>query len=287
MRTRAVVGGTLALIATMCGCAASPAPAPTLPAGVSVELQQLRSDVAARQAEVHITNGSGSPLTVGEVRLEDPRFDGASARAIADRVSTIPPGGTVDIRVQLAAVDCDAPDDATAKVVLELIGDAGTVEVEASAPDPVGFLAPLHARECLVERLSEAATVTFTGFTPSPPGEPASLELTITPTGSGAASITGIERTNLIDFAAPGDDEVYPLDVEVSADDSEPVVIAVPLVPFRCDPHAVQEDKRGTIFDVEIGLDGEAGEIELFVGDDLRGRILTWVGDWCGFGASG
>ena len=49
---------------------------------------------------------------------------------------------------------------------------------------------------------------------------------------------------------------------------------------------AVQEDKRGTIFDVRVSVAGESGEVELFVGDALRGRILTWVADWCGFGDS-
>jgi len=286
MRTRAI-GGTLALIAALSGCAAAPAPAPTLPAGVTAELQQLRADVAARQAEVHVTNGSDAPLTVGEVRIEDPRFDGPSTRAVADRVSTIPAGSSVDIRVQLAPVACDVPDDGTSTVVLEIIGDAGTAQVEASAPDPVGFLAPLHARECLQERVRDAAAVAFTGFTPSAPGEPAALELTITPTGSGAVTLVGVERTNLIDFTGPGDDELYTVGVDVAAGDTEPIVIDVPIVPFRCDPHAVQEDKRGTVFDVRVELDGEPGEFELFVGDDLRGRILTWVGQWCGFGASG
>ena len=59
----------------------------------------------------------------------------------------------------------------------------------------------------------------------------------------------------------------------------------IPLVPFRCDPHAVLEDKRGTIFDVRVEHQGESGEFTLFVGDEMRGRILTWVGDWCGFGS--
>ncbi|GAA5196087.1 hypothetical protein [Microbacterium jejuense] len=286
MRTRAIVGGALVLIAALSGCAAGspPTPAPTLPSGVTVELQQLRSDVSSRQAEVHVVNGSDAALTVGEVRVEDPRFERPSARVIADRVSTVPAGGAVDIRVQLAAVDCDAPDDGDARVVLEIVRDAGTVEAAASAPDPVGFLAPLHARECLEEQLADAAGLAFTGFTASAPGDPASLELTVTPTGSAAAAITGIERTNLLDFAAPDDDDLYPLDVAVAADETSPVVVAVPIIPFRCDPHAVQEDKRGTIFDVQISLDGKPGEIELFVGEELRGRILTWVGQWCGFG---
>ncbi len=287
MRARAWVGGVLVLVAALSGCAVEPGPAPTLPAGVTVELQQLRADVAARQAEVRVTNGSDAPLTIGEVRVEDPRFSGPSTRVIADRVSTVPAGSSVDIRVQLAPVDCDAPGDASARVVLELVGDSGSAEVEASAPDPVGFLAPLHVRECVQKRVTDAAAVAFTGFMPSSPGEPAALELTVTPTGAAAVTVVGLERTNLIDFTGPGDDELYALDVEVAAGDTAPTVVEVPIVPFRCDPHAVQEDKRGTVFDVRVALDGEPGEFELFVGDDLRGRILTWVGQWCGFGASG
>ena len=42
----------------------------------------------------------------------------------------------------------------------------------------------------------------------------------------------------------------------------------MPLVPFRCDPHAVQEDKRGTIFDVRVEVDGEPGEIELAAAEE-------------------
>ena len=62
------------------------------------------------------------------------------------------------------------------------------------------------------------------------------------------------------------------------------MVVSLPLVPLRCDPHAVQEDKRGTIFTLAVELDGDPGEIELAAPEDLRGRILTWVGAWCGFG---
>ena len=79
-------------------------------------------------------------------------------------------------------------------------------------------------------------------------------------------------------------EETYPLGIVVGAGDEVPVVVDVPIVPFRCDPHAVLEDKRGTIFGVPVELDGEPGTVELFVGEEMRGRILTWVGDWCRFG---
>ncbi|MEV4686390.1 hypothetical protein [Microbacterium sp. LWH3-1.2] len=280
----ALAAGVLAL--TACA-AASPEAAergPTLPAGVAVELHQLRSDVAGRQAQVQLVNGGDAPLTVGAVRVEDARFDGPAVRAIADRVSTVSPGGTVDIRVQLPPVDCSAPDDGEAHVVLEVTRDSAATEVTAPAPDPLGFLAELHARECLLERVTDAAALAFTGFEPSAPGVPATLELTVTPTRDGAVTIAGIGRTNLIDFAGATSDEVRTLDIEVAEGDPEPIVVQIPIVPFRCDPHAVQEDKRGTIFDLAVQLEGESGSVELFVGEEMRGRILTWVAAWCGFG---
>jgi len=277
----------MAGLLVLAGCAATSGtgePAATLPAGVGVELAQLRADVASRQAQVQVTNGSEAPIEIGEVRVEDPRFDGPAVRVMEGRVSTVPAGGSVDIRVQLAPVDCTAPDDGDARVVLELGGDSASAEVAASAPDPLGFLAELHARECLLERVTDAAALAFTGFAPSAPGAPASLELTVTPTGDGAVTVVGVARTNLIDFAGTPAEEVYPLGIEVAPGDAAPTVVELPIVPFRCDPHAVQEDKRGTIFDVPVELSGEAGEVELFVGEELRGQILTWVGSWCGFG---
>lgn len=270
------------------GCAAPqparPAAEATLPPGVTVELVQLRADVAPRQAQVHITNGSDSAIEIGDVRVEDARFDGPATRVVTGRTSLVPAGRSVDVRVQLPAVDCDGTGDAAPTVVLEVVSDGGSAEVTASASDPLGFLAPLHERECRHERLTDAAGLAFTHFTASAPGEPAVLELTITPTGEGSATIIGVQRTNLIDFGGSTVAGAYPLDLEVEPGGTEPVVVELPLVPFRCDPHAVQEDKRGTIFDVRVELDGHPGEIELFVGDELRGRILSWVAAWCGFG---
>ncbi|MDQ7879362.1 hypothetical protein Q9R08_15330 [Microbacterium sp. QXD-8] len=285
-----IAAAAIAVVLGLVGCSPSPtaapsaAPVPTLPAGVTVELAQLRADVAPRQAQLRVINGSDTAITVGEVRVEDPRLHGPATRVVPDRVSTIPARGSVDIRVQLPPVACSAPDKGDSEAVLELVGESESAEVTAPAPDTLGFLAPLHSRECLQERMADAATLAFTDFQPSAPGEPATLELTVTPTGAGAGTVVGLERTNLLDFAgAPAEDEVFHLDIDVSAAEAEPVVVEVPLVPFRCDPHAVQEDKRGTIFDVRIELEGEPGEFELFVGDELRGRILTWVAGWCGF----
>ncbi len=285
VRVRAAAA-LVGLAAGLAGCAAAPAPAPTtMPEGVEVALVQLRSDVADRQAQVEITNATDSPLVVGEVSVADPRLDGEARRIVA-KTSTIRPGGVTDIRIQLPPVLCPAPDDATATFTFSYtLGDREGVAV-ASLPDPLSFMPRLHERECVAAGLSRAASVSFTAFTPSDAGEPADLELTIAPTGAGAAEITGIRETNLVTFAMPGGEGgLWPLRVSVGAGDSAPIVLHLPLVPARCDPHAVLEDKRGTVFGLEAVVDDEPGRIELPAGDELRGRILTWLARWCGYGS--
>ncbi|WP_442574047.1 hypothetical protein ACSBPH_09185 [Microbacterium sp. F51-2R] len=274
--------GALVLLLTACtGGQTTDASPSTLPPHVSVELRQLRSDVASRWAQVMITNDGPTALVVGGVRVDDPRFDGPAER-INDRESTVRAGSTVAIPVQLPAVACPAPDDATPTVTLDWSTTDASGTATARLTDPLSFVPPLHARECRAQALEAAADVTISAFTPSAPGQPADLSLTITPTGDGDAKIVAIHSTNLLTWAGhPNVD--YPLDVVITGDGTAPVEVHLPMIPLRCDPHVVQEDKRGTVFNVDIELDGEPGQIQLAAGEEMRGHILTWVGQWCGF----
>lgn len=286
----AVTAGALTACAPQSPASPGPVPSATeLPDGVAAELQQGRSDVAARQAQVVITNTTDETLVVGDVEVADPRFDGAITR-VNDRDSRIGPGRSVGVRVQLPAVACgdDVPPEDEARSVLTfdyvLGGRAGAAT--ATIDDPVDFVGPLHERDCRAAAVADAATVTLSDFDPAPPGETATLRMTIAPTGRAAVTIGGIQTTNLLTFGEVAQTavETWPIDLAVRPGDTGQVDIALPLLPLRCDPHAVQEDKRGTIFDVEVEVDGEPGEFELAASEDLRGQILTWVADWCGFG---
>jgi hypothetical protein len=287
-----VAAAALALPLTACAPGAQPDGGPTgpgsaLPDGVTAELQQGRSDVAARQAQVVVRNGTGETLVVGSVEVDDPRFAAPIVR-VEDRDSTIGPGRTVGIRVQLPDVACgdDVPEGAESTLILDYALGEESGRASAVVEDPIGFIEPLHVRDCRAAAVADAAHVSFTDFDPSPPGESASLVLGIAPTGRSAVLISGIQTTNLITFEDGGDTatETLPIGLEVREGDTGLTQVSLPIVPIRCDPHAVQEDKRGTIFDLEVELDGEPGEIELAASEDLRGQILTWVADWCGFG---
>lgn len=242
---------------------------------------QLRSDVSARQAQVRVRNETDEQVVIGEVAVSDPRFDGDAVRAVEGRTSTVAPGSTTDIRIQLPPMACDV-DEGSMTVLLDL----GDRSAEGPLPDGLDVIGPLHGRECLAARVADAAALSFASFEPSAPGEPATLALQILPTGAAEAFIGGIQTTNLLTFTAgPGDTtDTYPIGFE-AAPDAAQTVVDLPLVPLRCDAHAVQEDKRGTVFTVDVDVDGEPGQIELAAPEDMRGRILTWVGEWCGFGS--
>ena len=335
-RTRigALVGAVVALALVLSACAGDlPRPRPSataLPTGVSASIVQLRSDVADRQAQLQVHNASDEVLLISAVRVDDPRFAGVGRR-VTTRTSSIAPGATVDIRIQLPLMRCTDDDGSlltptptpTAEPVPQATATTGPSATPGRSPtptpsstatmtgppstttvtvhyqlgasiavatepvaEPVAFLDDLYARECLAERLAKAASLSISSFTPSAAGAPADLVLSIRPTGEGDARIVGIQTTNLLTFdaGAGATADLFPIGVDASAA-GPPVLVHLPLVPLRCDPHAVQEDKRGTVFTVEVELNGETGEIELPAPVDLKGQILTWVGQWCGFGS--
>ena len=269
----------LALVLALAACSPQPAAPSGLPAGVEVELFQLRSDVAERGAQVRVINDSDTDLVVTSLTFADDWFAG---EAVRDRVSTVPAGRTVDLRFALPESACeDEPDAAsrTSQVTLELEG-GGTATVDVA--DPLGFTTLIHEKECLRHDLARVATLEWTEFTPSTAPSPSELQLSITPAGGAeTVELVDIQTTNLLQFA----DEPTPfaLALPITGTDAASVV-PVPLVPLRCDPHAVMEDKRGTVFDVLVEVDGASGVIEVAAPEAMRGEILRWVADWCGFG---
>ncbi|MGC5223379.1 hypothetical protein ACPW96_12415 [Micromonospora sp. DT81.3] len=267
----------------------TPTPSPTavpLPEGISVEFMQLRADVAKRAAQVRVVNGSDTDLEITRLSFEDDWF---VEPAVRDRVSQLPAGRTLDLTIQLAPSECDdepEPSDRVSRVVIEYSAEGSAFTSTADLPDPLEVIPALHARECLLSDLERSTAVAFTAFQPSETGQAATLTLTLTPTGEAASEVTAIRSTNLlsvgqVDTAA----DVYPLGVVVREGTTDPIVIDLPLVPFRCDPHAVQEDKRGTIFALDVAIDGQAGDVNLAAPEEMKGQILDWVADWCQFGS--
>ncbi len=271
-RSRASAAAVATAALLLVGCAPA-APAP--PDGVTVAIVQQRSDVAERMAEVRVYNGSAEAFAFEAVRVDDTRF---AASVEIDGPVALDPGRTADLRFALPEVACDGHEVRRAVA----FSGADGAELVADLTEADDFTLGLHERECLMRDIERTAALAWTGFEPSPPGEPAHAMLTATPTGEGdPVELAGIRSTNLLRFA-PKHGERWPLGLQLDA--SSPVTgVEVPLVPQRCDPHVVQEDKRGTIFTIEVEVPRE-GIVELPMPSELKARVLTWVAEWCEFG---
>lgn len=244
-----------------------------------MELTQLRSDVAERHMQVRVRNGTDVAIEVEHVVVADSRFT-RPAQPVLDRSTTIGPGRTVALPVRLGPVACAAHATVDARVTLRYRHGASAREATVAAREDFAFLADLHARECLAETVAASAVLTLGPFTPAPPGEPATLVLEIAPRAGRdtAPHILAIRETNLLSYRQPdAAATTYRLDLTAGV----PASVALPLVPARCDPHAVQEDKRGTVFTLDVEVDGTAGTIQIAASPDLRADILTWVTAWC------
>jgi len=234
-------------------------------------LHQERSDEVDRRARVRIVNDDTSSLEVAGIRVIDPRL----AQPIERAASPLPPGRSVDLTVDLPEVTCD--EAAVGPAVLELIGLDGSGR-SVDLPDSLGFLTRLQERECRQRTVGEALGLSWEGFTPGGPGEDASIRL-VAHRSSASVSVIAVQSTPLLEFG-PGVVRAV-VDTPPAGEQLDQVI---PLMPQRCDPHVVQEDKRGTVFSVEVDVEGERGAIDLAVDAEARARILTWVAVRCGFG---
>ena len=265
----AVAAGLLA------GCA--PGPVSELPAGVSIAVQQNRDDYGPRRIEVLVTNDADEPLDVWEARLDSPAFTDA---AVTDGPTTIRPGTTTALRLQLAPPDC-AGTGSDARVRLAFTRGAVSGTAVIAPADPLGTLSRVHSEDCLAQRVAElvsivpgdAVTVAQEG------GESvAHLGVTLSPTGAeGGVRIDSIGRTILL-RPASGED-AWPVGVRVDAA-SPSTRVDLAIVPSNCNTHTVSEDKRGTFLPVAVVLDdGTSGFVFVGVDDAVRGAIYRFIAE--------
>jgi hypothetical protein len=271
---------------------------------VSASVHQTRSNVAARQLSLAITNTGGAPIEVTAARFVSDQF--ASAAVWQKDRTNIRPGVTADLPVSLPAANCSATDIRPVVIVTYRIvpapgdpGDGGapageqrTVSLEPE--DSLGQLEPLFTADCLYAAATRIATITAS----TAPrvidigGRPvAELDLAITPAGGrGSLTVLTVNGTTLFTQFAPALNasvDARVVDVAVVGNAS-PSVLTLSLVPSRCDPHAVAEDKLGTVFPVKVKIAAEAhdvrtGVLSVAASDEVRAALYDFVDRSCGW----
>jgi hypothetical protein len=293
--TATVLAATLAGCSSDGGVVTTPTPSP---GPIGVEVHQNRTDVAARQLQVAVTNHSSATLVVEELILRSDQFV-APAQWPKDR-TTIAPGVTADLPVPLAATNCDGGSPLPQIDLLFRLDDGADQRVTLEATDRLGQLAPLRDADCLLVSVSEIvdiASSTAPTIVTTPTGiQTARLDLTLTPTGTststdGTVTISGVRSTTLL-TVTPWDPAILAGSDDASATTStgppltvgrtdEPRTLSLEVRPARCDAHAIAEDKRGTIIPLEVTVGGASGEISVATSDAVREELYAFVRAAC------
>lgn len=271
------MGATLTLVGiALAGCSADPPPG--IPTGLTVAVIQQRGDIAPGRVQLRLTNGSSESLTVVAASLTSPALSEPAAWA-SRRAEAVAPGRVVDLPVPLPARAC-TPGGDVARVALEIATDGGTRTAEIAADDPLDVLDRLSAAQCDRDAVEAVAHVEATAATPRDDGT-ADLTVSVAPSGGNTTSaldLVALRGTPLLHFAAGKE---APLDTTVRAGDA-PVTLHVAVTPRRCDPHAIAEDKVGTLFDLVARVDGRDVVLSLPRPQTVADTLLAFTADACG-----
>jgi hypothetical protein len=150
-----------------------------------------------------------------------------------------------------------------------------------SAGDPHDVLTRLRTEQCFAAAAQRAVDLRFADqLQPGHSPQTAVLELIVAPPATGptaAATLVSVSGTTLLaeDPSAP-----WPHDLGLTADGSR-----VPLAfrPARCDPHAVAEDKIGTLIPLTLKVAGQTGVVKVPASATLKAAVYAFVGRACGW----
>lgn len=286
MLVRALSFGAL-LVAALAGCApAAPVAQTELPDGISIAVFQNRTDFGPRKLEIAVTNDTERAFIIESIEFSSDRF---IAPAVWTRgEATIRPGVTTNLPVQLAPANCEAEDAAPLVSLTYRWPGGDTVAAEVEPTDRFDRLDPLFAEDCFAERAAAVAMITADDLprvTAVGDIRVAELEVTIEPTSAvGELTLDSVGNTTLVQAADPATG-VAASNVPLGVDATVPSTVTLTLIPARCDPHAIAEDKRGTIIPFAATLNGTAGFIYVTTPEPVKLALVDFVNESCGRGA--
>lgn len=286
--------------------AGSPSPPP-----VTAMVNQFRDNYGKQIIEIQLTNNSANAVTVHAASITTPLFAAGIAWRASPDGTHIPPGQAKSLPAQLTAANCGTGTGTTgplspgpgnpgtggqgvAASVTVRLSPNGAAENAAQenlpATDPFGVLVRNNTEQCLARDAGAVAKIALEPeLTVHGDGRLAVLRLSIRPTlrtsparqggGSGAGRLV-IERIDGTPLLAEDPARPWPLNLAVGAG-GPAQEIELGIRPARCDPHAVAEDKVGTVIPLRVAVGARTGILKIAADRNLRGRILDFVTAAC------
>jgi hypothetical protein len=140
---------------------------------------------------------------------------------------------------------------------------------------------------CLTREASAVAAIALApDLEVAPDGRTAVVRLVVQPRaatgaetpGAGELVIDRVEETTLL-AEAPQAPWPHALSLRAGGPLAE---VRLGIRPARCDPHAVAEDKVGTLLPLRVTVASREGVLKIDAGSRLRGRMYDFVTKACG-----
>lgn len=248
----------LSMVAGLSACSDSIAQTP-LPDGVSVHLDQSGIQRQGREVFLRVENDTRHDITIERFVLTSPRLEDVTWSGAEEIGSTY----ETDLEFTMPVGRCGADIDATVRFTYRV--DGGDLqESTTTADDPYGNAAASADRDCAEITLEDAADVVVGEPTVSGTGRASVLHLPVTMTPTGDRSdvrFGGFGSTVLFRQTADS-----PADVDVPLGPGDPPArLDMQVVPARCDPHALAEDKVGRLFPVTVLADDVGTDASYFL----------------------
>ncbi|PPG55997.1 hypothetical protein C5C27_13425 [Rathayibacter sp. AY2B7] len=238
--------------------------------GVTVSVQQNRSDIAGGTMAFEVHNGSGAPIEVTAARLTDPRL---AAPLTWTGGTGVPERTSRDLRVDVPEPACPAAEaPAALEVVLAIDGHG---EHAYPADDPFSFVDALARSGCFA-RTVDADLALRIDTSGGAAHEPARLTITADVRGTPLV-LRSVDATILLQ--PPDAADAWTLDRSVPAGTFDSVVLDA--VPTRCDTHALAEDKVGTRMPVTVETAGRQGTVVVAATAEQKGELYAFITAYC------
>lgn len=304
---------TVLAVVAAASCSAVPAPGTQTgsttagPAAgpLTAQINQFRDNYSKQIIEIQLTNTTAVPMTVIAAGLRSPQFESGINWSSAAAGTELPPGQTKSLPARLPPASCrslaqpgqaqagqPSPDGSSAQsaVVEVRVAAAGgepARTVTAPATDPFGVLDRNNAELCTAQAAAAVADFRLgPGLAVSADGRSAVLTLVVTPrnqTGTAGPAGAGLTLDSIGGTTLVEEDPSarWPVGLRVSST-GPAYEIRLGIRPARCDPHAVAEDKVGTLFPVRITVAGRQGILKVGASTQLKGRVQDFVTSACG-----
>ncbi|MFJ4028712.1 hypothetical protein ACIPWF_15150 [Paenarthrobacter sp. NPDC089989] len=283
----------MAAVCFLPGCESAiqePAPVPASSPGeqpISVEVNQSRDQYGKQAILIQLTNNTEANLTVSDAVLYSNLFRGAIIWRPAGGTLELPPKQPKGLPATLPAAACSRASKAPITATIHYTDPAQQPKTTSTdASDPFNVLPRNSDELCLSAEAAAIATIVLDpGLEVAPDGVTAVVRLVITPVGTASGTVPGltIESIDGTTLLAEVPADPWPRNVTVAAD-TAPQVVPLRIRPARCDPHAVAEDKVGTLLPLRVAVGDRKGLLKVPASTELRGRIYDFVGAACSTG---